>query len=189
MSIQTKTDTELLNSLHDGDQDAFSALYNRYWLKLFLVSRQILEDDDLAKDVVQEAFVSFYLKITGDGNITNVNAYLYQAVKFQCFMHLRSGRISERHLQRINQVQASNVVEEEYEAQELQRLLENKIASLPERCREVFVLSRTESLTNQKIAERLNISTKTVEQQITKALKLIRGSIEKLAVLVFFIIC
>ena len=102
-------------------------------------------------------------------------------------MHLRSGRILEKHLNQMNLIIASNELEEEMEAKELQFVLDESIATLPERCREVFYLSRFESLSNKKIAERLKISNKTVENQITKALKILHTSVDKLAIFFLFI--
>jgi RNA polymerase sigma factor (sigma-70 family) len=70
----------------------------------------------------------------------------------------------------------------------LQHVLDESIAALPEKCREVFYLSRFESLSNKKIAERLNISHKTVESQITKALKILHVSLDKLATIAFAVV-
>jgi RNA polymerase sigma factor (sigma-70 family) len=98
-------------------------------------------------------------------------------------MQLRSGRITEKHLQRITTIVFENSVEEEVEAHELQKILDQEIAALPEKCREVFYLSRVELLPNKKIAEKLQISPKTVENQITKALRSLRMSVDKLTIL------
>jgi RNA polymerase sigma factor (sigma-70 family) len=87
----------------------------------------------------------------------------------------------------MNLIIASNALEEEMDAKELQFILDQRIATLPEKCREVFYLSRVESLSNKKIAEKLNISHKTVENQITKALKILQTSVNKLAALILFI--
>ena len=102
-------------------------------------------------------------------------------------MQLRSGRISEKHLHQMNLIIASNELEEELDAKELQSRLDESIAALPEKCREVFYLSRFESLPNRKIAERLKISQKTVENQITKALKILHTSVDKLAAFLLFV--
>jgi RNA polymerase sigma factor (sigma-70 family) len=87
----------------------------------------------------------------------------------------------------MNLIIAANIVDEEIEAKELQSIIDQRIATLPERCREVFYLSRFESLSNKKIAERLKISHKTVENQITKALKILHSSVNKLAALLLFV--
>ena len=180
------SERELIDRLRSGDQNAFTMIYDRHWAPLYRTALRILEDHELAKDVVQEAFISLYEK--GNVNsIRNLQAYLYQVVKYQCFMQLRSGKISAKHLSQINTVIASNELEEELHAKELQLALDESMAALPEKCREVFYLSRFESLPNKKIAERLNISHKTVENQITKALKILHVSLDKLVTIGFVV--
>jgi RNA polymerase sigma-70 factor (ECF subfamily) len=95
---------------------------------------------------------------------------------------LRSGAISQKHLDHINHraVEISTSTEQEFDAQELQAVLDQSMDRLPEKCREIFYLSRFELLPNKKIAEQLQISPKTVENQITKALRILRLSVNKL---------
>jgi len=186
MNAFDRTDAELLSLLRAGDRSVFTTIYDRYCSVLYRVAFRILNDDSLTKDVVQEAFIMLYEK-SAERNILNLQAYLFQTVKYQCFMHLRSGRISEKHLHQMNLIIASNELEEEMDAKELQSQLDKSIATLPEKCREVFYLSRFESLTNRKIAERLKISQKTVENQITKALKILHTSVDKLAAFLLFL--
>ena len=180
------SDGELVLLLKQGEQNAFTVIYERHCAALYRTASRILEDEALAKDVVQEAFISLFEKAT-EQSIENVGAYLYQSVKYLCFMQLRSGKISDKHLSKINTIIACNEVEQELDARELQSVLEQSIASLPEKCREVFYLSRFESLPNKKIAERLNISHKTVENHITKALKILHLSVDKLVVIAGFL--
>jgi RNA polymerase sigma-70 factor (family 1) len=181
------SDYDLLVIFRSGDIQGFNTLYHRHWAGLFHLARKILEDDDLAKDTVQEIFVSLYEKAT-DKEITQVKPYLLQSVKYQCFMHLRSEKISEKHLQRLKTVSSANYVEEYMDGEELQALINHKIGSLPEKCREVFYLSRYELLSNKMIAEQLNISQKTVEHQITKALKTLKHSLQKIVLPIVLIL-
>jgi RNA polymerase sigma-70 factor (family 1) len=180
------SDSQLIDQLRSGDQNAFTVIYDRYCAALYRTALRILQDHELAKDVVQEAFISLFEK-ANENTIRNLQAYLYQVVKYQCFMQLRSGKISGKHLSQINTIIASNELEEELHAKELQLVLDESIAALPEKCREVFYLSRFESLSNKKIAERLNISHKTVENQITKALKILHVSLDKLVTIGFVV--
>ena len=186
MDFSALTDKELLLIFKSGNIQGFNTLFNRHWSSLFHLSTRILEDDDLAKDTLQEVFVSLYEK-AHHKEITYVKSYLLQAVKYQCFMHLRAGKISERHLHRLQTVWSANYVEEYMDAEELDELLRQEMESLPEKCREVFYLSRYELLSNKKIAEQLNISQKTVEHQISKALKTLRLSMDKLALAAFLL--
>ena len=186
MNAFDRTDAELLALLRAGDQHVFATIYDRFCSALYRTALRILNDHDIAKDVVQDAFIMLFEK-ANERNILNLQAYLFQTVKYQCFMQLRSGRISEKHLHQMNLIIASNELEEELDAKELQSRLDESIAALPEKCREVFYLSRFESLPNRKIAERLKISQKTVENQITKALKILHTSVDKLAAFLLFV--
>jgi RNA polymerase sigma-70 factor (family 1) len=179
MDIIRHSDEDLLAQFKTGKQQAFNALYDRHWHPMFCVANKIVEDKEVAKDIIQDVFVNFYQRVS-ETEIENLKAYLFQSVKYRCFMHLRAGKISTRHLERINQITFSNSVEEEIEARELTNALDQGIATLPEKCREVFYLSRYELLSNKKIAMQLNISQKTVENQISKALKLLRNAVKKL---------
>jgi len=183
MEKESKSMDDIITKLKAGDRKAFDDVYNVYWSKLFRTALAIVDEEDGAKDIIQDVFISFWEKV-GATNIINLEAYLVQSVKYRCFMHLRSGKISERHIQRIEKIIATNTTEEEFFAGELQSLLDTRMASLPEKCKEVFYLSRFESLSNKKIAERLSISPKTVENQITKALRVLRLSVDKLAVVI-----
>lgn len=183
MDYAERSDGELLLIFKAGDIKGFNGLFDRYWCSLLAVARRILDDEDLAKDTIQEAFAGLY-ENAKEKEIGNVKAYLFQAVKYQCFMQLRSGKISQKHLARLQTLSSANTVEEYVNARELEKLLMHKIQSLPKKCREVFYLSRYELLSNKMIAEQLNISQKTVEHQLTKALKALRLSVDRLALIV-----
>jgi RNA polymerase sigma-70 factor (family 1) len=187
MTHLSPTDTELLDLFKNGDAHAFNRIYDRYCGLIYNTSVKILNDTALAQDVVQETFISLFEK-GGLKTINNLQAYLFQTAKYQCFMHLRADKISEKHLHRINTILASNTLEEEFDAKELQVVLDKSISALPDRCREVFYLSRFELLSNKKIAERLHISHKTVENQISKALKILHTSVDKLGLFILLII-
>jgi RNA polymerase sigma-70 factor (family 1) len=174
-------DTELVARIRNGDKTAFDVVYNEHWLKLYRVARRITEDDAIAEDITQEAFISFWEKGSRK-EIRSIEGYLYQSVKFLCFMHLRAGAISKKNMSHFAAIAAEQqVVSNEYAYIEMQTAVEECISSLPEKCREVYRLSRVEELSNKKIAEKLHISPKTVENQITKALKQLRFSLNKLA--------
>ena len=107
----------------------------------------------------------------------------------QVFKHLRRGKIARAHLTRIIQVTSENYTEQMVNLNQLQKMYLDGVADLPERCREVFQLSRSEHLSNREIADRLCISPKTVENQITKALKHLRVILRIIAVPLFLFFC
>ena len=104
------SDAQLLQIFKSGDVNGFNALFHRHWKPLFCLAKKILDDDDLAKDTLQEAFVALY-ENANIRDINNLKSWLFQAVKFQCFMHLRSGKISRKHIHRLHAVSGTNYVE------------------------------------------------------------------------------
>lgn len=166
---------QLLASIKNNKQ-AFRTIYDRYWSKLHHYALNVLDDRVVCEDIIQEVFVSLWQKKDSQ-KIENLSAYLFQSVKFQIFKHLRNGKIAQRHLERITLLQSHNDTEEQLIAKELEIELTKVIDRLPERCRQIFVLSRFEHLSNQEIALQLGLSVQTVKNQISKALASLRTQI------------
>ena len=169
------TENDLVALLKKKDEGALKEVYDRYWYRLFRHAFNLLSDEDAARDVVQELFISLWEKID-DKEICDLRQYLFQSLKYRVFMQLRRKYTSQKHLDRISHLsqQKEYSTEQSVDFSQASDLLNQGIQQLPERCREVFCLSRYEHLSNREIAERLKISVKTVENQITKALKLLR---------------
>ncbi|MEZ4771795.1 MAG: RNA polymerase sigma-70 factor [Bacteroidia bacterium] len=172
-SFHHLTDEELLQLSRKNQAEAFGVIYDRYWSRLYASAFLILEDTEACKDILQDVFIDFWNK-RNQTEISHINAYLYQSVRFQVFKYLRKGNITQKHLSQINQIITSNPTEETVNFNEVNQSISNGMNLLPERCREVFYLSRFEHLSHGEIAEKMGISTKTVENQITKALRQLR---------------
>jgi RNA polymerase sigma-70 factor (ECF subfamily) len=181
--------TSTLVNIAIGDREAFEHAFHTYWEKLYNLARKILDDDVAAQDVVQDVFVNLWERAK-QSHILNLEAYLHQAVKYACFMHMRSGKISAKHIERLQIIAhaTSQVVRDPLEIEELETSIQKEIDNLPQKCREVFYLSRFQELSHQEIARQLNISLKTVENHMTKALRLLRVSIEKIVVLLLVLL-
>ena len=169
------TENELVALLKEKDEGALKEVYNRYWYRLFRHAFHLLSDEDAARDVVQELFISLWEKIN-DKEIYNLRHYLFQSLKYRAFMQLRHKYTSQKHLDRISRLSQRKEysTEQSVNFSQASDLLNQGMQQLPERCREVFYLSRYEHLSNREIAEKLKISVKTVENQMTKALRLLR---------------
>lgn len=186
----TYTDQELLVLLSQDDKPAFETIYSRYWEELYKTAFFILRDNSACKDIVQDIFVWIWER-RNDLEIQSLKAYLKTAVKFKVANYIRSGNIRESFFNELNNADysASQVTSEEMsEVKELNELIQQAIAHLPEKCREIFRLSRNERLTNQQIAERLGISIKTVENQMTIAIRRIRSEIDPITLSAVLII-
>nr|WP_255785018.1 RNA polymerase sigma-70 factor [Membranihabitans maritimus] len=173
-----------------GDKEAFNTIYRRYWEYLYTSANYILQDRDACMDVVQEVFVWFW-ENRNQWNISSPKSYLATAVKFKVTNVIRRGKIKDTILEDLKERMSmeANIssTEAEMEVMELKQIIREFSVQLPVRCQEVFRLSRFEHLTNKEIAQRLGISEKTVENQITIALRKLRTTLGHMAFwLVFF---
>lgn len=170
----TLTDVELIALLREGDHAAFEELHGRHFQTLFRVAWNVLKDREACMDVVQEVFVWFW-EHRERHQVRSIKAYLLMAVKYQVANSIRSGKVRESFFDRVGVQQLKySLNAESTELQELKAFIKNIIDLLPDRCREVYQLSREEQLTNREIAQKMDISEKTVESQLTKALKTLR---------------
>lgn len=163
---------ELVNQI---DPVTFEKIYNEYWSRLYLASYNVLRDRQAAEDIVQEVMVQFWFK-KDNTEIANLGAYLYTAVRYKVFDAIRSGKVKQRFVLKMEESPLCNAIEEQYREKELKGLLHQRISSLPEKCREIFILSREQQLSTKEIANRLGITPKTVENQLTIAIKRLRAS-------------
>ena len=178
-SIALNSDIELLDRLKDNDRSAFDMIYNKYWSKLYLSAYNLLRNRQLSEDIIQEVFVSLWLKksiIT----IDNLNSYLFTAVRFQVFKAIRDGKCHSDLFEKIEELSAHCEIESKLFEKEVTKRLDENIALLPEKCREIFILSRKKQLTVKEIAEQLQISPKTIENQIGIALRRLRSNMSDL---------
>lgn len=184
----TYTDNELVNLLKTGDEAAFSEVYSRYWKSLFQRAHAILRNEDAAKDALQDVFISLW-KRREVAEIIYLKAYLQQAIRFKVLHFIREERTDSEFYVRLRKVTTEIIADNPLLFKEQQNLLSELVDSLPDDCKEAFLLSREEDLTYKQIAEQLNISIKTVEKRISKSLKYLRENIDMgycLAILFFF---
>lgn len=178
-AVLSPTDHELLSLLKEGDRNAFTTLYNRYWDKLYAVAYNRLADEYEAEEAVQNIFLDLW-KRKDSINLTHTLAtYLSVAVKYHVFTRLAQIRREKLHTEQLKTgaIEGKETTAEWLSEKELKKQLEQIINALPEKCKIVFLLSREQNLTNKQIAEELEISEKTVEGHITKALNTLRGSL------------
>lgn len=176
----TYSDQELFHFLRDGDAQAFETLYNRHLPRLYAMSIKLTGDALLARDIIQDIFTNLW-ENREDIEVRYPEAWFRGAVRFQVANLIRDGRIHERYLTFLLQQNTGAEMAAETDVRELQAIIQQAISELPEKCREIFRLSREGHLSNLEIAERLRISPKTVENQMTIALKKMRQAVEPYA--------
>lgn len=181
-----RDDAGLLALLRQGDLKAFEDIYLRYWRRLYVAAYKVLEDEAASKDILQEVFLDIWNRRSAL-DIQYLNAYLYQAVKFQIAKQLRKRPINPVHLDLVSELESKGRAEDGLLYDDLNKHLEVAISHLSPRCQQVFRLSRYEFLSNKEIGQRLNISISTVENQINIALKALRAHLND--ELIFLLLC
>lgn len=170
------SDQQLIGLLRSGDELAFKELYNRYWDILLDTAYKRLSSIKDAEEIVQDIFTNLYIRRESLEIRSSFEGYLRNALKYKIFDVFRSQYTHNKHLEGI-QVYINVPVETPEEAlhlKELSERIDRVIRKMPEKCREVFVLSRIEELSNKSIAEKLSISVSTVEKHISKAKKILK---------------
>lgn len=180
MEKTEEIDFGIINSIKNGDKDAFHFIYSTLYADLCIASNRIIQDIDISEDIVQNTICKLWEK-RKDLNINqNIRFYLFRAVKNSSLNYLRHKNII---IQFESEQQASDSIdtltpEQEFSNTELQNKISKSIDLLPEKTKNIFKLNRFDSLTYNEIATKLNISSKTVEYQISKALKHLQNNLK-----------
>jgi RNA polymerase sigma-70 factor (family 1) len=177
-------DSELLRLLAEGDEKAFSEIYNRYWKKIYAIGYSRLKNVQLAEDILHDVFASLW-KNREKAEINSLQNYLATASKYLVFAAIRKS-IREQQYQAA-QPEFSEELSSENELlyKQLAAFAAKEIESLPERCRLIFKYSREKGMSTREIALEMKISQKTVENQMNKALHRLRFSMRKILQLFF----
>lgn len=188
MGYNLFSDTKLLSLLKADDESAFEEIYRRYWHTLYQSAWKRLKDQELSKDIVQDVFIYFWNRRTAL-TIENIEAWLKTAVKYQVYKSISRNRAGESiytiwNMPEVSYEQADNLIR----TKELNSALQDFIGTLPVKRREIFRLRYDENLSTADIAHKLDISRKTVQNQLTKAMQKIHESLVHLLALLFFLL-
>lgn len=170
------TDKELLDLIKEGDDTAFSEIYKRYWKEMYHNACKIMQDEDVAQDIVQEVFISLWNR-RAELNVQHVKSYMLQSSRFAVLKAIRNQKTDEQFYTRLRQITTELIDEQPLLFKEQQIILDQLISELPDDCQETFRMSREEQLTYKQIAQKLDVSEKTIEKRITKSLKFLRENL------------
>jgi RNA polymerase sigma-70 factor (ECF subfamily) len=167
---------QLLATLKADDLTAFEMLFRTYYEPLCNYAYSYLQDRDEAEEIVQSTFLSIWEKRETLAIHTGVKPYLYAMVRNASLNAIKHAKIKQRHADHHLAVaeRSSESASQSIVADELETRIHRAMETLPEQCRLVFKLSRFEELKYQEIADQLSISIKTVENQMGKALRIMR---------------
>ncbi len=172
------TDKELIEFLHKNDDAAIERIFKQYYSYICSAVYKIIPDPTLTEDLAQDVFYELWRKRERIEINSSLKAYLKRAAINKALNYIRSKKMkfdSDDDDAVINISVPSS--EGSFEAQELQGIINAAIDTLPEKCRIVFMMSRFEEMSYKEIAAALEISIKTVENQISKALKILKKAV------------
>jgi RNA polymerase sigma-70 factor (ECF subfamily) len=161
------------------DSQAFELLFRKYFRRLCIFSNKFLNDPEESKEIVQESFTRLWEGREEIDYEQNLEALMFRIIQNSCINKLRHDKVKSKYIEIYKMVYVDNAISshEFFIANELNDRINLSISNLPPRCKSVFELSRFEGLKYNQIATLLNISVKTVEAQMSKALKILRSEL------------
>lgn len=170
------SDQKLAALLKEGDEVAYTEIFNRFKYVLHGHAVNKLRDREEARDIIQEVFAYLWLKRETIQFTSNLSGYLYGAVRNAILNRVTRRQVQEKYFDAMKAFSLGNEVETDHLIREkqLREFIEQEIAQLPAKMREVFELSRNENLSHAAIAEKLGISEQTVSKQISNAIKILK---------------
>jgi RNA polymerase sigma-70 factor (family 1) len=174
MDDSFKENANLILHLKKGNEDAFSFLVKNYNHQLCVYASGLVNNQSLAEDIVQNVYIKTWEKRKLLSENFSIKSFLYKSVYNEYIDQYRKNRsvtlLEKKYIEALD-----IIAEEDYSVLgKLSLLVQKEIQNLPPKCKNTFLLSKQEGLSNIEISEYLNVSTKTVEAHITKAFSLIR---------------
>lgn len=170
----------MIKKIQKGNHKAFEELFRSYYAPLCRFVNLYVHDISVAEEVVQGLFVRLW-EIREQWNPGGtVKSYLYRAARNRALDYLKHEKVKESHKEKIKQTYQNpkNPTEDSYTTREFEAEVQKAIEDLPEKCRIIYKLHREKGFTYAEIAEVLDISTKTVEAQISRAIKIFREKLK-----------
>ena len=184
--LQAFPDDDLLELFRQNNVQAYEEIYRRYWSLLYISCCKILKDEDEAKDIVQEVFLSLLNKKLILEIKVSLSNYLYSSVRYKVLDRIKHSKIKDNYFISLSNYAGSgnNLTDGKLIEKEFIHQMEQAIQFLPPKMRVVFELSRDQNLSHKEIARLLDISDKTVKKQINNALRIL-----KIKLVTLFLIC
>lgn len=171
---------ELFERIKKNDEKAFEILFHKYYGHLCSFATKIINDDVASEEIVQDFFVKLWEKREQFFIETSIKNYFFRSVKNLCLNFIQHNKTKIKYAQTvISEVENNFSDDSNYPEIDLAEKIEESINSLPEKRQEIFRLSRQEGLKYHEIAKKLNISIKTVETQMSLAMKTLRDKLKK----------
>jgi RNA polymerase sigma-70 factor, ECF subfamily len=176
-------DGTLVDDLRNGSEEAFTVFFTNYFNRICQFAITYVKEEAAAKNIVQDAFVKLWENRYNINENSSIFSFLLTITKYDCLNYIKHQQVEKKfkkkeedkyNLLELNYYALQQLEVESIDYNELLHILETAVTSLPPQCQQVFRLSRYESLTNSEIANKLQVSVKAVEANITRALKILR---------------
>ncbi len=174
---ESTIERELIKNLCEGDAEAFKVLYEKHAPRLKAFCHRFHFTDQESFDIIQDTFAKIWEKRATIDPGHSFGAFLITISKNMIYNRLRHAVYKKKYIHELTYLNR-NSNEGERNEKDLQRLIDKTVDELPGKCRQIYQMSRIKGLTNTEIAEKLQISRSTVENQINKALKTIKQSLQ-----------
>ncbi|MEL1242418.1 RNA polymerase sigma-70 factor [Flavobacterium flavipallidum] len=195
MKINSNSELVFFESFKRGDEKAFAYFYEKYFNAIKSFCTSFIYDHDEAENITQEAFLNLWEKRADVMSLNGIPSFLYTYGKSKCLNAIRHNEVKKRFKNDVlNEKEKSLDLEilssfsfDTLEVTELEKIIERSIAKLPLTTRTVFLKKRHEHKKNAEIAEEMQVSLKSVEAHMTKALKLLKNSLQDYFLFIFHI--
>lgn len=194
MLNQSLTDPELIGAMLQNDEKAFNQLFERYWSRVYTVAYRYVKDEEACLEITHDIFLNIWNK-RHELNINSFKSYVItaasyhgirkkQTLKAAPIHYVEDYENSEDDAYALNQLSETNEGETKIWETEFDLTIDTLLNDLPKRCREIYKMSRKDNLSISEISTRLNISKRTVENQLTNALKHLRTSLKYMLIII-----
>lgn len=191
--LQTKSDEELISILREGNASVIAELYERYWKFLLAKAFDRLKSREDAEEIVQELFVKIWRRRKGIQLKYSFKTYILASLRYEILHYIAKQQYRKDDIS-LNSSELSEfwVQDEDFhslEMKQLQEKIEQVIDTLPEKCKIIFKMSRNDGMSANQIANELNLSPRTIETQIGKALKVLKKHFKGPGSYILMLIC
>ncbi|WP_276168393.1 RNA polymerase sigma factor [Zobellia alginiliquefaciens] len=182
------SDNLLVAQFKEGNQRAFQVLFEKYWEVMFIKANAILGNRAAVEDIIQEVWINLW-KLREKRDIADFQAYLFQSVRYGCYKYLRDNKFNNVQIKVINSLPliSEAEIEGQHNLVHVQTIIDKSLKELTPRCQQIFRLSRMEHTTNEEIAIKFGISKRSVENQVSLALKVIRRHMATLHAILLYL--
>lgn len=186
MQLDKLNDAELWAAVKSNDSKAYNMLFEKYWSSVFTTTSKYIKDTEVCYEITHDIFLNIWNR-RHQLEIVSIRAYLTTAARYHVYKRKQGVRSLDIQYiddyESVQQKSVNNSAAEKFDYNELEAKIAAQLEQLPNRAREIFLLSRKEHLSNDEIALKLSISKRTVENQITSVLKHLRFTLKQLVAL------